>query len=200
MPADNSILWVLTGYGLILGFVTPENQIYTGQTVAWGNVRGYQGYWNNMVNTAYGYFVNGPKNMVLGIINANLHPIDTIINLANTIAHPIDSFNAAVQAIIIKAQTNEGIGEIAFNVAITVTPAALAARDALLARGAGTVIPEGQGGICFVAGTPVLTTDGEEEVAVASAASSEDGASLKGILVGACLVAGLGGLYVNDRR
>ena len=76
--------------------------------------QGYQGYWSEVWDTGWGYFVNGPKNMILGTANMILHPINTIVGIYQTFAHPVDTWNS----IVAMAQTPEGRGEIAFNVVI----------------------------------------------------------------------------------
>jgi len=97
----------------------------------------YDGYWTEVGRTAKGYFWNGPIALASGLYNTIRHPIDTAKGIATAVRHPIQTGAAIKDEIAKKVQTSEGQGEIGFDVAITLTPAGLAAK-AKLAKAAKT--------------------------------------------------------------
>ena len=97
----------------------------------------YDGYWTEVGRTAKGYFWNGPVALASGVYNTIRHPIDTAKGIATAVRHPIQTGIAIKDEIVEKSQTSEGQGEIGFDVAVTVTPAGLAAK-AKLAKAAKT--------------------------------------------------------------
>lgn len=91
----------------------------------------YQGYWHGVGQTAKGYFWNGPKSAIEGVVNAAIHPLQTLQGIGTAIRHPIDTGKAIANDIADKwNHGSAGQGQVAFDIATTILGGAKTAEEA----------------------------------------------------------------------
>ncbi|GHT27802.1 hypothetical protein FACS18942_07570 [Planctomycetales bacterium] len=72
---------------------------------------------NSWENFAWGFGVTGPYEVLAGLYNVAMHPVQAAKGIANAVMHPVQTSKAIYQEVKEKAGTSQGRGELAFDVA-----------------------------------------------------------------------------------
>ncbi len=155
--------------------VFDENAITTQSTLTPTPTRSsspWASYWSNVAETAKGYFIDGPVNMVKGLVESAYQlvtdPVGTFNNYANIVRHPFDTAKALYQHYSELAQSNRGQGEIAFELASALGPAGLAKLDKI--RTASKIAKAAEAAtVADASRVATIATDTEEALAAAKA-------------------------------
>ncbi len=155
--------------------VFDENAVTTQSTLTPTPTRSsspWASYWSNVAETAKGYFIDGPVNMVKGLVESAYQlvtdPVGTFNNYANIVRHPFDTAKALYQHYSELAQSNRGQGEIAFELASALGPAGLAKLDKI--RTASKIAKAAEAAtVADASRVATIATDTEEALAAAKA-------------------------------